>query len=322
MLSKQNGVSLKTWKEYAELYCVDPNLSSHTLKTRENVTGKVESFCKEEGITFIDTKTILRFRQSLCGYSYNTVAKYIRQIHSFCVFMIESGVLKETLVPRSMRVKERYDELKPILRPEDVKRLVTSTRLGGMSRSAWCRNKAICLLAMSSGMRRGELLAMRAVDVHPETNSISVPSGKGRKGRTVSVIPMALDAMSEYQRLYRPKQAKDDDPFFCRVVDGEVVEMSPRTIEAAMRSHIEVTTGRTDITPHCLRHSYASYLANANIPILEIMHVLGHSSLTQTARYLQMLGTPTEAVNHASEAINRVMSPKYWGNEKEPSLFD
>lgn len=314
MLSKQNGIDLETWKEYAELYCVDPNLTDHTLKTRQNVVRKVESFCVEEGIAFIDMKVILRFRQSLCDYGYNTVAKYIRQLHSFCLFLVEAGVLKDTLVPKSMRVKERYDELKAILRQEDIQRLVTAPRPAGMHRNAWCRNKAICLLAMSSGMRRGELLAMRGVDIHPETNSIAVPSGKGRKGRTVSVIPMALDAMGEYQQLYRPKQAREEDPFFCRLVNGKVEGMSPRTIECAISGHIEVTTGRSDITPHCLRHSYASYLLGENVSVLEIMHLLGHSSLSQTARYLQMLGTPADAVNHAADAMNRVMSPKYWGD--------
>lgn len=319
---KGNGISLREWKDYAKSYCMDFNMAENTRISRRHTLDKVISYMEEEGITFIDIKAMLGFRSSLKEYAPNTVARYMRQISTFCNWMIGIGALEETLVPRKLKSRERYDEAKPILRKEDIQRLIGARRPDGMWRSTWTRNKALCFLAISSGMRKSEIMDMRPVDINYEALSITIPSGKGRKGRVVSITRIAVDALKEYADTVRPKEASQEDPFFCRVEDGKVEPMARSTVGRAIKDHIVETTGREDISPHCIRHTYASILAAENVPILDIKALLGHSSLAQTDRYLQSLGTPTDAAKHATAAIEDVITPRGWATHKdEPPLF-
>lgn len=320
MERKPASITLKKFKQYMKEYISDPSVSQNTRNIRRHTLEKVVSYMDEEGITSIDTKAMLGFRGSLREYAPNTIAQYMKQVATFCNWMIGMNVIKDTIVPKKLRTKERYDEAKSVLRKEDIQRLVGAQRPDGMWRSAWIRNKALCFLAMSSGMRLSEMVSMRPIDIDYASLTLTVQSGKGRKGRVVSITHMALDAMKEYADNVRPKEATEEDPFFCRLVNGEAKPLSKRTVEYGIKEHVSVTTGREDITPHCLRHSYASILAAENVPMVDIQSVLGHSSLQQTERYIQRLGTPSDAAKHATTAIEAAITPRGWA-KKEPPLY-
>lgn len=321
MERKPASITLKKFKQYMKEYINDPSVSQNTRNIRRHALEKVVSYMEEEEIASIDAKAMLGFRSSLSEYTPNTVAQYMRKVASFFNWLVEMEIIKSTIMPKKLLSRERYDEAKSILRKEDIQRLVGAQRPDGMWRSAWVRNKAMCFLAMSSGMRRAEMISMRPIDIDSENLTVTVQSGKGRKGRVVSITNMALDALKEYADSVRPKEAGDEDPFFCRVVNGTVEPVSTRTVDSGIKEHIIVTTGREDITPHCLRHSYASILAAENVPIVEIQSVLGHSSLQQTQRYIQQLGTPSEAAKHATAAIESAITPRGWAKKKEPPLY-
>lgn len=321
MERKPASITLKKFKQYMKEYINDPSVSQNTRNIRRHTLEKVVSYMEEEDITSIDAKAMLGFRGSLREYSPNTISQYMKQTSTFCNWMIGMGVIKESVVPRKLRAKERYDEAKSVLRKEDIQRLVGAQRPDGMWRSAWLRNKAMCFLAMSSGMRLSEMVSLRPLDIDAENLILTVQSGKGRKGRVVGITHMALDAMKEYADNVRPKEATKEDPFFCRVVNGEIKPVSKRTVEYGIKEHVSVTTGREDITPHCLRHSYASILAAENVPVVDIQSVLGHSSIQQTERYIQRLGTPSEAAKHATAAIEAAITPKGWAAKKDPPLY-
>ena len=321
MERKPASITLKKFKQYMKEYINDPSVAQNTRNIRRHTLEKVVSYMEEEGIASIDAKAMLGFRGSLREYSPNTISQYMKQTSTFCNWMIGMGVIKESVVPRKLRAKERYDEAKSVLRKEDIQRLVGAQRPDGMWRSAWLRNKAMCFLAMSSGMRLSEMVSLRPLDIDAENLILTVQSGKGRKGRVVSITNMALDAMKEYADNVRPKDATKEDPFFCRVVNGEIKPVSKRTVEYCIKEHVSVTTGREDITPHCLRHSYASILAAENVPVVDIQSVLGHSSIQQTERYIQRLGTPSEAAKHATAAIEAAITPKGWATKKDPPLY-
>lgn len=321
MERKPASIALKKFKQYMKEYINDPSVSPDTRHIRKMTLEKVVSYMEVEEIAVIDAKAMLGFRSSLREYAPNTISQYMKQVSTFFNWLVGMNVLKESVVPKKLRTKERYDEAKSVLRKEDIQRLVGAQRPGGMWRSAWARNKALCFLAMSSGMRLSEIVAVRPIDIDKESLSITVQSGKGRKGRVVSVTNMALDAMEEYADLIRPEEAGDEDPFFCRVVKGEIAPLSKRTVEYGIKEHVSVTTGREDITVHCLRHSYASLLAAGNVPVVDIQAVLGHSSIQQTQRYIQSLGTPSESARHAAAAIEAAITPRGWATKKEPPLY-
>lgn len=321
MERKPASLTLKKFKQYMKEYINDPSVSQNTRNIRRHTLEKVVSYMEEEGIVSITAENMMRFRGSLKEYAPNTISQYMKQVSTFCNWMIGMGVIKESVVPKKLRAKERYEEAKPVLREEDIHRLVGAQRPDGMWRSAWLRNKAMCFLAMSSGMRLSEMVALRPLDIDEKKVSLTVQSGKGRKGRVVSITNMALDAMKEYADNVRPKEATEEDPFFCRVVDGKIKPVSKRTVEYGIKEHISVTTGRENITPHCLRHSYASVLAAGNLPVIDIQSVLGHSSIQQTERYIQKLGTPSDSAKRAREIIEAAITPKGWAAKKDPPLY-
>ncbi len=139
------------------------------------------------------------------------------------------------------------------------------------------RDAAILELFYSSGLRLAELIALDVKDVDHFSESVRV-LGKGRKER---VVPVGAPALTAIQR-YRQEARVDAGPLFISKVRRR---LTPFNVWLAIRRYLPHTSIPMNISPHKLRHSFATHLLDAGADLRSVQALLGHASLSTTQIY-------------------------------------
>ena len=142
------------------------------------------------------------------------------------------------------------------------------------------KHHAILTTCYAAGLRISEAVRLKASSLDNQRMVIRVTQGKGRKDRYVMLSPKLLDTLRDYWRIVRPKQWLFPG-YFGRPITTHAVEHACRT--ARLRAGIS-----KPISPHSLRHAFAVHLLEAGSDLRTIQLLLGHRSLSTTARYLQI----------------------------------
>ena len=153
------------------------------------------------------------------------------------------------------------------------------------------RDLAMLELTYSSGLRLSELLGLHRGDLDRGGRVLRV-RGKGRKERVTPVGERALAALDRYlAREGRTTGARDEPLFVGRMrasgarSGAAPVALSPRTVQRMVRRRLSEVAGGLGVTPHALRHSFASHLLDAGADLRAIQELLGHASLASTQVY-------------------------------------
>lgn len=181
------------------------------------------------------------------------------------VFQISSPKLPKVL-PRSLDVNTIFEVI------EKATENCSEQWLGA-------RDKAIFTLLYGCGLRISEALSLNVEDVKNE-DFIKI-RGKGNKDRYVPMLPIVIDRISEYKRKC-PYKLSEGEALFLGA-KGE--RISPRIIQRKLQKiRIEMNLP-PNITPHALRHSFATHLLSQGSDLRSIQELLGHASLSSTQRY-------------------------------------
>lgn len=142
------------------------------------------------------------------------------------------------------------------------------------------RDRAILILLYGCGLRISEALSLNISDVENQEKLIRI-KGKGNKERLIPVLPIIYEAVKDYLQK-APYRLKSKDPLF---VGARGERISPRIIQRQLQK-IRLMMGMDDsVTPHALRHSFATHLLAEGTDLRSIQELLGHASLTTTQRY-------------------------------------
>jgi site-specific recombinase XerD len=151
--------------------------------------------------------------------------------------------------------------------------------------SAYYRDAAILETVYSCGLRISELCGLLAEDVHWAEQLIRV-RGKGKKERLVPVGAPALEAIRLYwQKLPHPPEAKRP-VFLARPAASRPV--SPRVVQMRLKRYLALAGLDPHLTPHKLRHSYATHLLDAGADLRSVQELLGHAHLVTTQVYTHL----------------------------------
>lgn len=182
----------------------------------------------------------------------------------------------------------------PISKVKDVKKLPTVLTTDEISAIVRCtdnlKHRAIIELLYSSGIRLSECIDMRPCDIDGKNMLVHVVRGKGGKERYTIVSTHALQALREYYTRYRPQQY---------LFEGHGHKhYSPRSIGKVVRSAATRAGIIKNVTPHTLRHSFATHLLELNVNLCTIQKLLGHSSIKTTTIYTHVSNaTITNIIN-------------------------
>jgi integrase/recombinase XerD len=145
------------------------------------------------------------------------------------------------------------------------------------------KHHAILTTCYAAGLRVSEAVRLKSSSLDKQRMVIRVTQGKGRKDRYVMLSPKLLDMLRDYWRLVRPKEWLFPG-HFGQPITTHAVEHACRQVR--LRAGIS-----KPISPHSLRHAFAVHLLEAGTDVRTIQLLLGHRSLSTTARYLQIAAT-------------------------------
>ena len=257
------------------------NFSPHTIRSYRADLQEFLLFFKKRNqndlryFTSANIRSFLAALQTQHQPARNTVLRKIASLRSFASFLLEQGQLERNpfkLLPAPKR--ERI--LPKFLSVEETERLLDTA---AHSKHFAARDKALFELMYSSGLRRSEVTGLRVKDID-FFNGIVKVFGKGSKERLVPVTDAALDALKTY--LACRKNPQPDDALFLnkngKPLTGDGLAYIFKN--TAIASHLA-----RKVTPHSLRHSFATHLLNNGCDLRSLQEMLGHKSLAATQVY-------------------------------------
>ncbi len=193
----------------------------------------------------------------------------------------------------SIRALKGEKRLPQVLNEHDTTVLVEAD--GGKNWEARLRDRAIMEVLYSAGLRVSELTGLDWRDIDEELGMVMVRAGKGNKDRLVPLGEPAIAALRSW-RAAMPPGASLDRPV---ITNLRGARLTPRSVQKIVAKRLARAGVATPITPHGLRHSFATHLLNAGADLRSIQEMLGHSSLTTTQRYTHV------SVRHLKEVYRR-----------------
>ncbi|MBO5528820.1 MAG: tyrosine recombinase [Bacilli bacterium] len=209
-----------------------------------------------------------------------TISRRISTLYGFFQFLAREGYIAS---PGDRVERPKSSKRLPVvISREEVEALLDQPNPDKDSSS---RDKAMLEVMYASGLRVSELCALKLKDVHFSENVIIVSKGKGAKGRVVPVSPFALEWLSHYIDGARKRNPGKKSPYIFLNREGEPIsrqyffmQVKKYAVEAGIRN-------ADAISPHTLRHCFATHLIEAGAEVRAVQEMLGHAHLSTTQIY-------------------------------------
>jgi site-specific recombinase XerD len=198
-------------------------------------------------------------------------------------FFFRITLKRSDIIEHTHFVRESH-KLPVVLSPEEVARLLNA--------AAGLKYKAALSVAYGAGLRAAEVVSLKVCDIDSKRMIIRVEQGKGHKDRNVMLSPHLLNLLRVWWRAARPQG-------WLFPGRNPVQPMTTRQLHRACHAAAEAAGIEKNVSPHTLRHSFATHLLEQNIDVRVIQVLLGHAKLDSTALYTRV----------ATKTIQQVMSP-------------
>ena len=230
----------------------------------------------------MDTEQIRRYLAYLgkLDYSKSTIARKLATLRSFYKFCLRRGYVQSNPLA-SIRTPKQEKRLPKFLDPEQVSTLLRTpddnTLLGA-------RDRAMLEVMYSTGIRVSELVDLNASDVDSLGQAVRV-RGKGRRERIAPIGPTALAAINKYMGLRKadPRSANfNQDALF---VNKHGQRLSTRSVRRKLDKYLAQAGLDPSISPHTLRHTFATHMLENGADLRSVQELLGHQSISTTQVY-------------------------------------
>jgi integrase/recombinase XerC len=209
-----------------------------------------------------------------------TIARKLSAIRSFFRELVKHGVILEN--PVELILTPKQEQTIPAYLPvDDMFRLLDSIKADNL---AGLRNRAIFETLYSCGLRVSELSGMNLFDVD-FTKSVIRVLGKGDRERIVPIGRKALEAIKAYRQRLREESGISDDtnaPLFLNRNQGR---LTVRSIARILDKIAKECGLLAPVSPHALRHTFATHMLDAGADLRIVQELLGHKSLSTTQKY-------------------------------------
>ncbi|MFQ5672802.1 MAG: tyrosine recombinase XerC [Nitrospinales bacterium] len=268
---------------------VEKNASQHTLASYRTDLNQFAVFLQESGrgdaeadLRDVDRMAVRAFMSRLYGKSYSgaSMGRKLAALSSFFKFLCREGYLK-TNFAKTLPIPKKANKLPVFLSVDDMFLLLDSPKADSF---IGARDKAIMELFYSTGMRISELAAVRETHLDLD-NRMALALGKGKKERLVPMGRKAVEAIKAYQTfreqmICKRKLTPPPKAFF---LNNRGTGITVRGIRKALDRYTRGFPGR--VSPHTLRHSFATHLLEGGADLRSIQEMLGHAHLSTTQKY-------------------------------------
>ncbi len=277
---------MQGWIDRFQKYLnVERNMSAHTCAAYRRDLAEFVTFLTSHGGTDatmlprIDHLLLRCYLAELHKKNQRTsIARKLSTLRTFFRYLVREGALP-TNPAEAVATPKRNRYLPKTLSVDESAALMER---GHGTTALALRDRAILELFYSSGLRIGELTGLNVDGLDLRENLVRV-LGKGRKERIVPVGRKAHDALCAY--LEARGAVADDQPLFVNHRGGR---LTPRSIQRHLKTQLIKAGVIKDISPHALRHSFATHLLDGGADLRAIQELLGHASLSTTQRYTQV----------------------------------
>lgn len=274
---------MKELEEYLSFLEYQMKYSLATVRSYESDILQFLEFCEREGISLFHVdyefaRFYLKYLADEKQEKASSVSRKISSLRGFYQFLIKEGRIqsnyfKMLTLPKKEKKLPRffeYQELEELFAVPDK-----TTALGQ-------RDSLILELLYATGMRVSELVSVRVADIDFYNKKIKVV-GKGRKSRFVYYEDVCRDALELYLENGRLELNLKQSSYLFLNQHGGV--LTTRGIRYILEQLIQKTSVHKKISPHMIRHSFATHLLNEGCDLLSVQELLGHESLKATSIY-------------------------------------
>ena len=274
----------KQINSFLEFIQKDKKFSDNTYQSYRRDILQYKSYVETNNINFSkvkseDIKTYLKYLQDLNKKS-STISRNLASIRLFYQFELRNNKIKEdpTEGIQSPKIEKRVPN---ILTSQEVSLLLDQPKNIDLKGT---RDKAMLEFAYATGMRVTEIISLNVSDVNLETGYVTCKNGRSQ--RNIPLGNMSLKALKEYMDNARPALIRNDSEkaLFVNVNGKRLTRQGFWKIIKYYKEQAHITK---EITPHVLRHSFATHLLQNGADLKSIQAMLGHSDISSTQVYMQ-----------------------------------
>jgi len=259
--------------------------SEHTVTSYINDLGQFQVYLsaqlglsREEDLKHFHIRSWIVYLMK-DGYTAKSVNRKISTLKSYFKYLKKAGIVRTN--PTSKVIAPKIAKRLPtVVREERLEKLLSDSIIDSDFRSV--RDSLVIELLYTTGMRRSELINLKKTDINSALKQIKV-LGKGNKERIIPVSNALLQKIAAYSSL---KISEDLDQVPYVIVTDSGKKAYPKLIYNIVRRELSSVSTVEKRSPHILRHSFATHLANQGAELNAIKEILGHANLSATEIYM------------------------------------
>lgn len=263
---------------------LEKNYSRHTITAYQNDLKRFAKFIQDEfeqtDLKSVNYSMIRSWIVHLVdkGLTNQSVNRKISSLQAYYSYLLKTRQIKASPLAKHKSLKTSKKMQVPFSQKEMEKAWEKPVEDGFEG----IRDKLIVELLYSTGLRRAELVFLKTNDLTPNSKTLKI-RGKGEKERRIPILSAVLETLKDYLRERQNlNEIRDPDYLFLTQNGEKVYDM---LIYRVVRHYFSEISTKTKLSPHILRHSFATHLLNEGADINAVKELLGHSSLASTQVY-------------------------------------
>lgn len=217
------------------------------------------------------------------NYSPTSIARKISSLRSLYNFLIKDGLIKDNPFSE-VELPKKEKKLPKFIYPDEISSILDTIEL---DKPADKRNKLILEFLYGTGVRVSELSNIKLTDIDYSQNLVLI-HGKGSKDRYVPIHDNLLREIQEYIITTRNQFIKNNVDNKSLFLNYRGTTLTPRGVRLIINNVLEKSGETLKISPHTLRHSFATHLLNAGADLRSVQELLGHEHLSSTQIYTKV----------------------------------
>lgn len=268
---------------YLDYLLYQKSYSKYTVSSYKTDIIEFLNYCKKEcidyeKIEYSDTRLYLMYLKDARGDNNSSINRKLSSLRGFYKYLVNKNVIENNVFAllngqkKSKKLPRyfEYNELEELFKVPDT------------SKATGQRDLLILEMLYATGVRVGELVNIKLKDINKSDRKILI-FGKGSKERNVEYGEYCEDILNKYIKEGRPSLLKKENEYLFLNHLGD--KLTERGVRYILNDLIKKTTITKNISPHMLRHSFATHLLNEGCDLLSVQKLLGHESISATQVY-------------------------------------
>ncbi len=273
-----NDEHISEFLSYLEL---DLNYSNNTINSYDNDLKKFDSYFKNKDLLKLNVNDLVKYISTLKNLSPASVSHMISTLKTFYSYFIKIDKIKVNPTD-ALKSPKLGLHLPEYLTEDEIDKLLDIEVTDSFS----ARNKAILELMYATGLRISEVISLEFKNIDFEECIVRV-MGKGSKERIVPINDYALNALNTYIEEYRPLMIKKDINNYI-FLNNHGKQMTRQGVFKMIKQECLKKGIKKDISPHTIRHTFATHLLLNGADLRIIQELLGHSDISTTQIYTHL----------------------------------